>query len=902
MLAAQAEGATITTIEGVAAGDHLSTVQQAFWEHFAVQDGYTTPGTVLAAMDLLAHNPSPSDAEIRDWLDGNLDRSTGYHNVVQAISAAAATLQTTGLPAGDAPIPAAAVRTKEAPAMLRGETRYVADITMPGMLHAAILRSAYGHALLTRIDTAAARAMPGVVGVFTGEDTAEIMPMPVIWVPQDIETHFPPHPSGQVPGSQPVLARDRVRFVGELVAVVVAETPRQAHDALAAIVVDYEPLPAVVDAEDALKDGAPQLHETVPHNLVLRGSYGDRARTEQAIAASEVVVRQRLRSQRMMAQTIETRGSIGSYDPATGDYTLWTNVQPLYPVRLLISQYVLGIPFNKLRVIAPAIGGSNGSKGFLFADAPLVLWLARKLGRPVKWVDTREGLALSTPHGRAHFDDVTLAGSRDGTITALLCSGYSDIGAYPLINAPSQPRTLIGRSITGPYAIEHPYYEVAVALTNTVPVGSLRGSGRAEATYMIERMIDLFAREIGKDPAEVRRKNLVRPDQLPYDNKLGWQYDSGDYPAALATALEAIDYPHAAARKAEARTRGKRRGVGIGSYVVVAGVGPSAKMGKEGLVSGTWGSAHVGVHPTGEVVVTTGAQPHGQAQETTLAQIVSAELGVPLPMIRVRHSDTDGPLIYGQGSYGSRSLSVEGSAVYLATQKIKEKARQLAAHLFKAPLEGIVYDAHAGTVFLQAAPAQAVMALQQIAFVAWLAWDLPDGMDPALEAVAYFNPVEFNYPFGTHVAEVEIDEQTGQVRLVRYVAVDDCGTVINAGVVDGQTHGNIALGMGQALLEEVIFDADGQLVTRDLATYAIPRAAQLPDLELFRTFTPTPTNPLGAKGAGDVNNPPVAPAIANAVCDALSDLGIRHLDTPLTPEKVWRAMQRATVTDAEARG
>ena len=897
LLAAQVNGAEITTIEGLATREQLDPIQQAFWEQFAVQDGYATPGAVLAATDLLEHNPDPSDAEIRDWLDGSLDRITGYQNVVNAISAAAAALQgKTPSPdeAPGSPIMGASIKTKEAPAMLRGETRYVADITLPGMAHAEILRSTQPHARLRGIETSAARSMPGVVGVYTGEDTADVMPMPVIWVPLDVESHFPPHPSGIVPGSQLILARDRVRFVGDPVAVVVAETRQQAVDALDKIVVDYEPLPFVLDVEDALKEGAPQLHDTVPNNLVFRASYGDKAQTEQAIASAEVVVRQRIRSQRMIANTIETRGSIGSYDETTGDYTLWTNVQPLYPVRLLIALYVLGIPYNKLRVIAPAIGGSNGSKGYLFADGPLVLWLSKKIGRPVKWIDTREGIAQSTPHGRDHVDDVVLAGTKDGRITALHCSGYSNIGAYPVINAPGQPRTLIGKSITGAYAIEHPYYEVAVVMTNTVQVGAMRGSGRAEAIYMIERMVDIYAREIGMDPAEVRRKNLVQPDQLPYDNKLGWIYDSGDYPAALSKALEAIDYAHTAERKAEARGRGRRLGVGIGSYVAVAGVGPSAKMGKEGLVSGTWGSAHVGVHPTGEVIVTTGSQPHGQAHETTLAQIVASELGVPMDRIRVRHSDTDGPLLYGQGSYGSRTLSVEGTAVYLAVQKIKDKARRLAAHLFKANVDDIIYDGVAGKVFLKFAPDQAVMQLQQIAFVAWLAWDLPEGMDPALEALAYFNPPEFNYPFGTHIAEVEIDDETGQVTLTRYIAVDDFGNVVNPGVVGGQTHGNIALGVGQALLEEAVYGADGHLVTGDFSTYAIPRASQLPGFELYRTTTPTPNNPLGAKGAGDVSNPPVAPAIVNAVCDALSDLGIRHIETPLTPEKVWHAMQAAT--------
>jgi carbon-monoxide dehydrogenase large subunit len=899
-LAVQSDGASITTIEGVAPPGGLSAIQQAFWEEHAVQDGFATPGTILAVMDLLARNPNPSEADIRQGLDGNLDRITGYQHVVRAVQSAVRKLGSSALAkpvAGPSGV-GEAINPTEAPELLRGSARFVADLTMPEMLHAAILRSSHGHALLKRIDTTAAAAMPGVVGVYTAADTAELMPLPVVWVPQDVESHFPPHPSGQVPGSQTVLARDRVRYVGEQVAVVVADTRQHAFDALDKIVVEYEPLPVVLDPEAALAPGAPQLHETVPNNLLFRGPYGDRQATEQAIAGSEVVVRQRLRSQRMIANTIETRGSVGHYDAQTGEYTLWTNVQPLYPVRLLISQYVLGIPYSKLRVIAPHIGGSNGSKGYLYPDAPLVLFLSRKLGRPIKWIDTRQGLSRSTCQGRDHVDDVVLAGSRDGKISAVLCTGYSNIGAYPVINAPGQPRTLIGKSITGAYVIPHAYYEVAVVLTNTPMVGPLRGSGRAEAIFTIERMIDLYAREISMDPAEVRRKNMVQPDQFPYENGLGWIYDSGDYAGALDKALAAIDYAGAAGRKAEARTRGKRRGIGIGSYVAVAGVGPSGKMGKEGLVSGTWGSAYIAVLPSGEITVTTGAQPHGQSQATTFAQIVSQELGVPATSVAVHHSDTAGKLYYGQATYGSRSLSVEGVAVYKAAQKLRDKARQLAAHLFKANVDDVLFGE--GKAYLRFAPDKAVMNLQQIAFMLWLAWDLPEGMDPGLEATAYFNPVEFNYPYGTHVAEVEIDERTGKVDVVRYVAVDDSGVVVNPKVVDGQTHGNIALGIGQALFEEALFGPGGEVRTDGFASYALPRASDFPTFEVTRTVTPSPNNPMGVKGGGDVSNPPVAPAIVNAVCDALADLGVRDIPMPVTSEKVWRVLRAVPQTEVRA--
>lgn len=897
MLAAQADGAEVTTVEGLAQDGHLHPIQEAFWEQHAVQNGYSTPGLMLAVMDLLRRNPEPTEAEIRAWLDGTLCRITGYQNIVRAVQAAAQKLRgaaPAAAPEAPAGLIGAAIKAKEAPELLRGEAQFVADLTLPNMLHAAILHSACGHARLKKVDTAAAAAMPGVVRVFTGVDTASLMPLPVVWVPRDIESHFPPHPSGMMPGSQSVLATDRVRFVGDAVAVVVAETRQQAYDALEKIQVEYEPLPVVTDAEEALKPGAPQLHDTVPNNLMAHGTYGDKGAVEAAVAGAEVVVRQRFHNQRMTANTIETRGAIGQYDARTGDYTLWTNVQPLYPVKLLITQYVLGIPYTKLRVVAPHFGGSQGSKGYLYNDMPLVLFLAKQLGRPVKWVDTRWGWARSTAQGRDQVQYATLAGTRDGKLTALSCTAYSNIGAYPVINAPGQPRTLIGRSLPGAYVIPQSFYEVYMAYTNTVQVGPLRGSGRAEATFLIERMVDLFAREIGMDPAEVRRRNMVPPDRFPYANGLGFTYDSGNYAVALERALAKVGYADMAGRKAEARQRGKRLGIGIGSYVAVAGVGPSAQMQAEGLVSGTWGSANIRVHPTGEVTVTTGAQPHGQSQETTFAQVAAQELGIPIEYVNVLHSDTSGALYYAQASYGSRSMSVEGTAVYLAAQKIKAKIRQYAANMFQMPEDLVVYEQ--GKVYGKPAPDKAVMTLQQVAFTLWLAMNLPEGMEPGLEATAYFNPTNFNFPFGTHVALVEVDEQTGKVELVRYVAVDDFGVVVNPLVVEGQTHGNIALGVGQALLEQVVYDKEGRIVTDSFSTYALPRASNLPMLELERTETPSPVNPLGAKGAGDVSNPPVAPAIVNAVCDALSDLGVKHIDMPVTPEKIWRAIRQTTAT------
>ncbi len=891
VLAASASGSQVTTVEGLAGDGELSAIQEAFWQEYATQDGFTTPGVMMSVADLLSRNPDPSSAEIRAWLDGNLCRVTGYHNLVRAVHSAAKLLagdqpagpQSDGQ--GDGKLVGARVLPTEAPAMLRGEDKFIADVSLPGMAYASILRSPHGHARIASIDTSAAASAPGVIRVFTGPDVKQIMPLPVIWVPTDVESHFPPHPSGIVPGSMTVLATERVRFAGDPVAAIVAETQQQADDALALIAVDYEVLPVVTEVQAALAEGAPQLHDAVPGNLVFNATIGDHDATEAAIAKADVVVRKTLRNQRLIANTVEARGDVADYDATTEEFTLYTNIQPPYPVRLLTALYVLGVPYNKVRIIVPAVGSSLGSKGYIFADGPLMLWIARELGRPVKWVDTRSGNARSTPHGRDHVAEAVLAGTQDGHIEAISVKSYSNLGAYPVINAPGTPRTLFGRSITGAYDIEHPFFEVDAAFTNTVQVGPIRGSGRAEAMFVIERMVDIYARELGMDPSEVRRRNMVRADQMPFENRLGWVYDSGDYVSALERALEMVGYGDVGSQREEARSRGKRLGVGIGSYVAAAGVGPSAKMGEQGLVSGTWGSAHMTVEPSGEVTVTTGAQPHGQSQQTTFAQIAADELGVPLEAVSVRHSDTAGSLYYGQGSYGSRSLSVEGVAVQLAAQQIKDKARKHAAHVFGCDEEAVVYGE--GKVYASFAPDQAVMTLQQVAFTLWLAWDLAPGMDPGLEARSFFDPPEFNYPFGTHVAVVEVDEETGQVDLVRYVAVNDFGTVVNPGVVDAQTHGNIGLGVGQALLEEVVHDEDGALLTDSYSTYPLIRATQLPDFELDRTETPTQNNPLGAKGVGDVSNPAVAPAVVNAVCDAL---GIDHIEMPLRPDRVWRAM------------
>lgn len=779
------------------------------------------------------------------------------------------------------------LKRREDPEFLRGESKFTADISLPDMTHVAILHSTEAHARIRSIDTTAAAKMPGVIRVFTGADLAgKMMPMVCIWKPADVESHFPPHPYG-LPGAQTALATDTVRYFGEWVAAVVAETREQAIAALPAISVDYEPLPSVTNAEAALAPGAPQLHETVPGNLCAHVTYGDKAAVDAAIKAAEVEVSLDVTIPRQLHEPLEPRATIASFDPGTEEYTLYTNTQIPHGNRFMICNLVMGIPYNKLRVIVPAIGGSYGSKGYLYQDGPLMLFLAREVGRPVRWVDSREGLSVTTVHSRGQMQHATIAGNRDGKITALRVTNNVDLGAYPASNGPGAPLALTGRSVTGAYAIPNPFYEAYLVFANTVSLGPARGAGRMEAIFLIERLIDAFAREIGMSPVEVRRRNMVAPDQFPYDNKLGWTYDTGNYEAALDKALQMAGYGLLEQKRQEARARGKRLGMGIGSYVCVAGVGPSPRMGREGLIGSTWASAVVRVHQTGDVSVVTGSQPHGQGQQTTFSQIIANELGVATERVEVMHSDTHG-VPFGQGSYGSRTFSVEGAAIFKAAQVIKEKAIKVGAYMLKASEHDVVFKD--GSVSLKSDPSQA-KSVQDIASFLWFAWDLPPGVEPGLEATSYFNPSDFNFPFGTHIATVELDEETGAVELVNYVAVDDVGKVGNPMVVEGQMHGSIAFGIGPALTEAVQYDADGRLLTRDFRTYGIPRPSQMPEFMLDRTVTPTPINPMGAKGAGDVSQPAVAPAIVNAICDALADKDVRHLDIPVTPEKIWRAMQ-----------
>ena len=786
------------------------------------------------------------------------------------------------------------IKRVEDPRFITGNGNYLDDIKLPSMTHLAILRSPYANANIRSIDTTAAKAMPGVVAVFVGADIP-YNPLPMAW------------PAGGSAGIQNnvntprTLATDSVKWTGEGVAAVVAETPEQAFDALELIEVDWEPLPAVVDAEKAIAPGAPQLHENAPNNIVFEWSVGDKAGTDAAIDGAEVVVRQRIVNQRLIPNPMEVRGDIGWYNPGTEEYTVWMSSQTPHIQRLLLTAFVTGIPEHKVRCISPDVGGAFGTKIFCYADMALVMFASKAIGgRPVKWVESRRENYQSTIHGRDHITYLEIAGTRDGEITGLRVKTLANLGGRLSTIGPGIPTTLYARVLSGCYKFPNVYAEVTGVYTNTTFVDAYRGAGRPEATYVVERAMDLFAAEIGMDRAELRRRNFIAPDKFPYENPSGLgtasggakiYIDSGNYEPALDKALAMAGYDGMDAAKAAARTRGKYLGIGLSTYIEVCGVAPSKWIGAvgEGWGAAMWESANLKIHLTGKVVLTMGTQPQGQGHETTYAQVVSHELGIPMADIIVQHSDTQGTP-FGYGSYGSRTSSVGMTAAIKAAGKIREKARLMAAHMLEASFDDIQVDG--ANYFVKGSPDR-VKTIQELAFALDLAFDTPYGMEPYFDETSYYDTPNCTWPFGTHIAIVEIDEETGKTELVRYVAVDDVGNKINPMIVDGQLHGGIAQGVGQALWEGAVYDDQGQLLSGTMLDYTMPRASFFPLIELDETVTPSPVNPIGVKGVGEAGAIASTAAVANAVVDALSPLGIRHLDMPYTSQTVWRAIQGA---------
>jgi len=774
-----------------------------------------------------------------------------------------------------------AIKRREDPKLIQGRGNYLDDIKLPGMLHAAAVRSPYAHAKVKRINTSKALAHPGVAAVFTGEDMLDINPLPCAWQAGGVKNNV---------NTPRALAVDTVRFVGDPVALVLAESPHIARDAADLVEVEYEPLPVVVDARKATQPGAPQLHQNAPNNVVMEWECGNQAKTDAAIAGAEVVVKEEIINQRLIPTPMETRGAIARYDVATGEFTVWMTSQAPHVMRLLLTAFVFGIPETKLRCIAPNVGGGFGQKIFCYNDMAFTMWASRKTGRPVKFVEDRSENYRYSTHGRDHITEVEIAGTREGKVTGLRIHTWANLGGYLSTIAPGIPTTLYGRIATGVYKIPAAYCKVWGVYTNTAMVDAYRGAGRPEASYLIERMMDRFAVEIGMDPAEVRRRNFIQPQDFPYDNGMGLlPYDSGNYEPALNKALQMVGYQNFRKEQAEARKQGRYLGVGISSYVEICGVAPSAWIGAvgQGWGAGLFESANVRVHLTGKVVVTTGSLPHGQGVETSFAQIVADELGVPYDDVTIEWGDTLGTP-FGYGTYGSRSLAVGGTALHKSTQKIKEKAKIIAAHMLEAAPEDMVFED--GKAYVKGSPDKA-KTLAEIALQASLAYSLPQGTEPYLDETTYYDPPNCTFPFGTHIAIVELDPATGKVDLKRYVGVDDVGNMINPLIVEGQLHGGIAQGVAQALYEHGIYDDNGQLLSGNLMEYAVPTAAMLPSYELDHTVTPSPVNPMGVKGAGEAGTIASAQAVMNAVIDALTPFGIKHFQMPATPERVWKAMQ-----------
>jgi carbon-monoxide dehydrogenase large subunit len=740
------------------------------------------------------------------------------------------------------------------------------------MCYAAILRSPYAHARIRHIDASKALQTPGVVTVITGKDIlGKIGPLPCAAHPVP-EMKMPTHYA---------LAVNKVYFVGHPVAVVVAEDRYLARDALDLIEVDYEELPPVTDPQKALQPDAPIIHEDLGTNLAFEWKIegGD---VDAAFAQAEVIVRQEFVNQRLIPVPMEPRCVLAEWDAGNRLLTIWTSTQIPHLVRSLVAG-MLNLPENHVRVIAPDVGGGFGQKLQVYVEEALMGYLAMTLDRPVKWTETRRENFMASIQGRDQIGVMELALKRDGTILGLRYEVIADMGAYYQLLTPAIP-TLTGLMLCGAYKIPAVRMTKKAVFTNKMCTDAYRGAGRPEATFLLERMMDLAAKELGMDPAEIRRKNFIPPDAFPYTTPHGITYDSGNYEAALNRALELVEYEKWRKEQQEARKQGRYIGIGISSYVEICGMGPSKAM-----PAGGWESATVRVEPSGKVIVLTGAHPHGQGEETSFTQIVAEELGVAPEDVMVIHGDTE-KVQYGIGIFGSRGLAVGGTAVYMAAQRVKEKARKIAAFLLNVSEAEV--ESRDGTFVNRNDPSKFVT-WQQIAQAAYDPKNYPPDMEPGLVATAFYEPSNFTFPSGTHICVCEVDIETGEVKILRYVAVDDCGKVVNPLLVEGQIIGGIVQAFGQAMMERCVYDENGQLLTGELLDYAIPKAHNAPKIVVDRVETPSPVNPLGAKGVGEAGTIGATPAFINAVCDALEPLGIRHIDMPLTPARVWHAIQKS---------
>jgi carbon-monoxide dehydrogenase large subunit len=773
----------------------------------------------------------------------------------------------------------AAVRRKEDHRFITGKGQYTDDINRPGQTHAYFLRSPHAHANLKSIDIARAKAMPGVVAIYTGDDVAADKVGGLIcgWMI---------HSKDGTPmraGPHPILAQGKVRYVGDHVAVVIAETLAQAKDAAEAIVVDYEVLPANVDTAKAQSKSAPQVHAEAPANTVYDWHIGDKAATEAAFKAAKHITSLDIVNNRLVPNAMEPRAAVGEYDAGNDALTLYTTSQNPHVARLVLSAFIGIAPEHKLRVIAPDVGGGFGSKIFIYAEETVCVWAARKCGRPVKWTADRTEEFLCVAHGRDHVTRAELATDAEGRITGLRAKTIANMGAYLSTFASSVPTYLYATLLSGQYAIPNIYAEVDAVYTNTSPVDAYRGAGRPEATFVVERLVEAAAREIGMDPAAFRRRNFV--SKFPHQTPVIMMYDCGDYKASLVKAMEMADVKGFGKRRREAAKRGKLRGLGYSTYIEACGIAPSQAVGSLGAGVGLWESAEVRVNPVGTVEVLTGSHSHGQGHETTFAQLVSSRLGISIDNVSIVHGDTD-KVQFGMGTYGSRSGAVGMSAISKALDKIEAKAKKVASHVLEAAEADIDFKDGMFTV----KGTDKSVDFGTVALNAYIAHKFnPQELEPGLKEGSFYDPTNFTFPAGCHICEIEVDQETGVATIAKWTAVDDFGNVINPMIVEGQVHGGIAQGVGQALLEGTIYNKDGQLVTASFMDYAMPRAHDLPSFDVGMTVTPCPSNPLGIKGCGEAGAIAAPAAVINALTDAL---GTEDVPMPATPQALWTVIQK----------
>ena len=768
----------------------------------------------------------------------------------------------------------------EDPRFLQGQGKYVSNLQRPGMAHVAIARSPHAHADIKGIDASAALELDGVVAVFTGQDLIDggVGQLPCGWVVPDCK----------IPERWPVVP-DRARHVGDAVAVVVADNPYVAEDALELIEVDYEPLPVSMGARATTEYRAQQLHDEIPNNTAYSWALGDEDGMRRAFVEAAHVVELDLINQRLIPNAMEPRACMAEWDNTTEEMTVWTTSQNPHPIRLLLSGFTLGIPENKLRVISPDVGGGFGSKIFHYPEEIIVPWVARKINRPAKWVATRSESFMTDSQGRDHVTNVRMAMDATGTITGLHVQTWADQGAYLSTFAPLIPTALSITLFSGLYKIPGIWGEMKGTLTNTVPVDAYRGAGRPEASYLLERIVEKGAQKMGMDPIAFRRHNLIPADEFPYQTPVAFQYDSGNYQGLFDKLEEISGYGDLREEQKSKRAEGKLWGVGVSGCIEASGPAPSAVAGSLGSAVGFWESGTVRVHPTGKVTALTGSHAHGQGHETTFAQILADELNIPLEDIEVVHGDT-GRVPFGMGTYGSRSAAVGGSALVRSATRVREKMTKIAAHQMESRPEDVYFDDETGNIRVQGATDEG-MSFFEVALAAYTAHDLPPDIEPGLEETAFFDPSNFTFPNSAHIAVVSIDRETGEVTLEKYFGVDDVGKVINPMIVDGQLVGGVAQGVGQALWEHGIYGEDGQLLTGSMMDYAMPRADRFPQIETDRIETPSPTNPLGVKGAGEMGTIAATVTVANAVVDALAPLGVDHVEMPFTAERIWQTIQ-----------